>query len=303
RERLTRIGEIYADRDDMTPASAAWARHASIEPGKPDGYLEAATLSWDYLRPAEALSWLQRGRTRLKNPALWTYEVGAIFEADNRRSEAVAEYIKGALSGNSNSQARLLQLATRDKYQPLVDEQTKRRMETSPADPQALRLRITVLRQQKRSSELEALLTGVVDGTSSREILSYVRMVADEGALRSVRERVIRRETQLETDPQERLRLRLELVQFSESGGDLNDARRELESVYQANPLISGVIRATADYYWRHDKQRAIEVLRTAAERAHASLKKDYWLETVRKSIEAGLNTGAIQAAETLLRM
>src|SRR5262249_50744013 len=43
RRRLTRIGEIYADQDMTGAAAAVWKRIPSIEPGKPDSYLETAT--------------------------------------------------------------------------------------------------------------------------------------------------------------------------------------------------------------------------------------------------------------------
>ncbi|HYR84478.1 MAG TPA: tetratricopeptide repeat protein [Terriglobia bacterium] len=304
RERITRLGEIHADRELMTTARSVWARLPGIEPGKPEGYLQAATLFWDYLSPSDALNWLQRGRARLKNPTLWAYEMGAIFESQSRRPEAVAEYVKGALSRQSGpSQARLIRLATRQDFRMLVDDQTKRRMDASPEDPAVLKLRVNVLRAQERQSDVESLLQATIDRTSSREILSYVRQVADEAALRPVQERVIRREVQLESDPQEQLRRRLELAHFLEARGDLAAAQSEFESIYQANSLIIGVIRATADYYWRHDKPRAIRVLTTAAERAHASLKKDYLVETARKSIEARRYADAIQSAESLLRV
>src|SRR5439155_117713 len=94
-ERLSAAGALAgADREIMTTARSVWARLPGIEPGKPEGYLQAATLFWDYLSPSDALNWLQRGRARLKDPSLWAYETGAILESQNRRPEAVAEYIK-----------------------------------------------------------------------------------------------------------------------------------------------------------------------------------------------------------------
>src|SRR5207244_13113290 len=102
RGRLTRIGEIYADHEMLGPAATAWTRISAIEPGKPESYLETATAFWDYLRPADALDWLRRGRVQLKNPAIWTYEVGAILESQGLRQEAVTEYLRGSLTGSDN---------------------------------------------------------------------------------------------------------------------------------------------------------------------------------------------------------
>jgi tetratricopeptide (TPR) repeat protein len=301
---LTRIGEIYADHQMFGPASTAWTRIPGIEPGKPDGYLETATAFWDYLRPADALDWLKRGRTQLKNPTMWSYEVGAILESQGLRQDVVNEYMQGALTGSDQrSQSRLLRLASRDNYKTLVDEQSKRRLDASPTNPNVLQLRVSVLRAQKRDAELEPLLAQIAAGTSSREMLAYVRRVADESNYRSVQESVLRREIQLESDPKEKLRLGLDLARFQEAAGDFAAAQAQIESVYQANSLISGVIRATVDYYWRHDKPRAIRVLAASAERAHPSLKKGYLIETVHKSIEARQLTDASQAAQQLLNI
>ena len=304
RERLTRIGEIYADHEMFGQASTAWTRIPNIEPGKPDGYLETATAFWDYLRPSDALDWLKRGRVQLKSPAMWSYEVGAILESQGRPQEVVNEYIQGALTGSDNrSQSRLLRLASRETYKSVIDEQTRVRLVASPANPDILQLRVSVLRAQKRDAELEPLLAQIASRTSSRDMLAYVRRVADESNYRTVQEGVLRREIQLESDAKEKLRLGLELGHFQEAAGDLAAAQAQIETVYQANPLISGVIRATVDYYWRHDRPRAIRVLTASAERAHPSLKKDYLVETVHKSIEAKQLTDATQAAQQLLQI
>jgi tetratricopeptide (TPR) repeat protein len=304
RQRLTRIGEIYADNDMTGAAAAVWKRIPAIEPGTPNSYLETATVFWDYLQPSNALDWLRRGRVQLKNPALWSYEVGAILESEGRNQGAVTEYMQGALTGSDNrARMRLLALASRQNYKSLVDDQTKQRLDSAPADLKVLDLRVSVLRAQKRTSELEPLLAQIADRTSSREMLDYVKHVADESNSRSVQGSVLRREIQLESDPKEKLRLGIDLARFLEAGGDLPAAQAQIESIYQANPLISGVIRATVDYYWRHDKPRAIRVLAASAGRANISFKKDYLIETVHKSIEAGQAADAIQAAEQLLQI
>jgi tetratricopeptide (TPR) repeat protein len=304
RQRLARVGEIYADHEMSGAAATVWKRIPAIEPGKPDSYLETATVFWDYLQPSDALDWLRRGRVQQKNPVLWPYETGAILESQGLRQQAVTEYIQGALTGSDNrSRARLLALAPRRSYRALVDDQTKRRLDAVPANPNVLALRVAVFRAQRRDSELEPLLAQVAGRTSSREMLDFVKRVANESGLRSVYGSVLRREIQLESDPAEKLRLGTDLARFLETGGDAGAAQAQIESIYQSNPLISGVIRATADYYWRHDKPRAVRVLAAAAGRANISFKKDYLIETVRKAIDAGQPAEAVQAAAQLLQI
>jgi hypothetical protein len=55
RDLLARIGDIYADRDLFTRAAPYWNRMPQTAPGDPAGYLEAATVFWDYYRYNDAL--------------------------------------------------------------------------------------------------------------------------------------------------------------------------------------------------------------------------------------------------------
>jgi tetratricopeptide (TPR) repeat protein len=114
---LTRLGEILADRERFEEARPYWDRLADIEPGRPDGYLEAATVFWDYFQFDDALRLLAEGRRKLGNPALFAYEAGAIYENRREHDRAVAEYIAGALATPPNTAARqrLLVLARRPR--------------------------------------------------------------------------------------------------------------------------------------------------------------------------------------------
>jgi hypothetical protein len=79
-QALATVGDIYADREAFQKAKPYWTRIAAVDPGRPDGYVEAATVFWDYYLFDDALALLQEGRTKLKNPALFSYEAGAIYE-------------------------------------------------------------------------------------------------------------------------------------------------------------------------------------------------------------------------------
>ena len=56
---------------------------------------------------------------------------------------------------------------------------TKRRLDASPANPSVLDLRVSVLRAQKRTTELEPLLSQIAGRTPSYEMLAYVKRIAD----------------------------------------------------------------------------------------------------------------------------
>ena len=47
-EIMARIGDIYADREQFVKAAPYWERIPQVAPGQSGGYLEAATIYWDY---------------------------------------------------------------------------------------------------------------------------------------------------------------------------------------------------------------------------------------------------------------
>jgi hypothetical protein len=94
----TLAGEIYADRELFAKAAPWWNKVATMRPGVEGGYLESATVFWDYYQFPDALRILQNGRTALGNPALYAYEAGAIHENQNDFNAAIAEYLKSALA-------------------------------------------------------------------------------------------------------------------------------------------------------------------------------------------------------------
>src|SRR6185295_17636734 len=63
RATLTTLGEIHADRERYDRARAYWDRLPDIEPGNPAGYLEAATVFWDYYQFDDALRIIAQCRT------------------------------------------------------------------------------------------------------------------------------------------------------------------------------------------------------------------------------------------------
>ena len=99
RATLTTLGEIHADRERYDRARAYWDRLPDIEPGNPAGYLEAATVFWDYYQFDDALRIIAQGRTKLRDPALYAYEAGAIYEGLRQPGRAIDEYVRGALAG------------------------------------------------------------------------------------------------------------------------------------------------------------------------------------------------------------
>ena len=98
REILSRIGDIYADRDLFAQAAPYWDRIPTAAPGESGGYLEAASIYWDYFDFDNALRLLNEGRRNSGDEHLYSYEAGAIYENQRDYARAIDEYVKGALA-------------------------------------------------------------------------------------------------------------------------------------------------------------------------------------------------------------
>jgi predicted Zn-dependent protease len=289
-EIMARIGDIYADRDLFAKAAPYWDRIPAIAPGQSSGYLEAASIYWDYFDFDNALRQINAGRKKLGDESLYSYEAGAIHENQRDYASAIGEYIKGALNGGANSPAdlRLLNLARRPNLRDQVDQQTAKLI-TLPNPPMAaVYLRVRVLEAENRKPEMEALLDSVVSSTTSIEQAEEVESLAEQKSFEAVRQHALEKEAALTTDPVNRLQLRYRLVQLYESRNDFTSAQRNVEALYRENPKILGVVRSTVDFYWRiKNYPQAIAVLMQASRDANPELGRQFAFEAARKSTEA----------------
>lgn len=288
-ETMARIGDIYADREQFAQAAPYWERIPQVAPGQSSGYLDAATIYWDYFDFGNALRLLGAGREKLANPNLYAYEEGAIYENERDYPRAIDEYVKGALaSPNSSAESRLLQLARRPKLHDLVDQRTANIAPLPNPSMAAVSLRVKVLEAQNRRPEMESFLDSIANSTSSIEQAEEVETLAQQKSLEAVRQHAIEKQAALTTDPVTRLQLRYELIRLYEARKDFASARKDVEALYRENPKILGVVRATVDFYWRMKMQpQAISVLLQAAKDANPALSTQFTYEAARKSTEA----------------
>ncbi|HLX46507.1 MAG TPA: hypothetical protein VKR43_23830, partial [Bryobacteraceae bacterium] len=174
-DSLTRLGEMEAERNRFDLAATDWNKLAAIEPAKPDSYLEAATVFWDYYRYDDALRLIEEGRTRLANPALFAYEAAAIHE--NRRSyeAAIREYARGALAQpGSRAEQRLLALARRPALQAQIEQLTDNLVSGRNPQAGAFALRVALLHNQNRRDDLEKFLLALAARADAIELIQLV---------------------------------------------------------------------------------------------------------------------------------
>ena len=283
---LTRIGEIYAEQEQFARAQPYWNRIPQIEPGKADGYLEAATIDWDYFQFDVALRLLAEGRSKLADPALFAYQAGAIYENKRDFRRAVREYARGALAEKPDNAARrrLLQLSRRPSLRQVVEEETAPPVSVSHPDVNAVSLRVAVLQSQNRKGEIEKLLTRLAETTASWELLQQIDRIANAQEMPAVRERSLERQITLTTDPVQKLRLQLSLAGFYENQKNMEAAQRMFEGIYSEHGTVLGVVRAAVDFHWRNErKERAASLLLEAAGRSYSALKNRFQMEAAQK--------------------
>ncbi len=285
---LARVGDIYADRDLFAQAAPYWERIPQIDPGQSGGYLEAATIYWDYYDFDNALRLLNHGRERLGNPNLYSYEAGAIDENQRDYPRAIEEYVKGALSAaDSPAEFRLLTLARRPKFGDLVDQATTKIAPLPNPPMSAVYLRVKILEAQNRKPEMETFLEDIANRTTSIEQAEAIETLARQKSLESVRQHALEKQAMLATDPVTRLQLRYALIRLYEGRKDFDSAGNNIEALYRENPKILGVVRSTIDFYWRTKAYpQAISVLLQAAGGAYPELGEQFKYEAARKSTE-----------------
>jgi hypothetical protein len=291
-DRLARLGDILADGAGADPrllavAASYWRRMPLVHPGLQDGYLQAATIFWDYFQFDDAMAQIAAARRQFHDPALYGYEAGAIYENEHDIGKAVAEYVAAAVTGNSQARNRLIALSTRPASAELVDAATRKAVAEQPT-LNAIGLRADILGREKRN-EIAALVDSAVDRASTLDSVEQLGTFAQQHNLAASYQHALRREIAMAADPVQRIEIQYALVQSLVTKDDVASAQQIIESVYKDNQKVMGVVRATADFYWDHKQpQRAIATLIQASHDAYPELSKSYSLEAADKSNEAG---------------
>jgi tetratricopeptide (TPR) repeat protein len=330
--------------EDLAAASPFWRRIPELHPNSTQGYLTTATIFWDYFQFDDALSEIAAARTRLHSPALFGYEAGAIEENRHNLDAAVAEYTNAVIHpieiprhfdsalgvidawlkppsdaadsnfrstaqsflGSEESNARLLQLATRTNTKAIVDAATTKAHADNPSNTAALTLRANVLAAQHPGPELNPLLTALfnqaLDRASTLDEAAAIGALAQDRTLTAVYERALTKQATLASDPVQKIELQYSLSHSLESHDDIAGATRIIESVYSANPRILGVVRSTTDFFIRtNHPDRAISTLLGSAKLATPTFAHDFTLEAASRANDANDTAQARTLALTLL--
>ena len=305
-DHLATIGDIYADagaagspgHEDLAAVAPYWQRMSQVNPGSKDGYLQAATVFWDYFEFDRALEEIHTARLKFSDPALFGYEAGAICEGKRDNTCAVREYAAAALGNNSDARDRLLTLATRKQFSKPIDDA----METAGNTEAAMILREDILRAQGNDAAIEPLLEAELARATTLDDVSAIAERAHTHSFAAIYERSLVKEETLTVDPVQKIELQYALAASQEQRKDTADAARVMAAVYAANPRLLGVVRATVDFYWRTgSKDQAVTVLVDASKVARPDLSRQFILEAASKANDGGDYEHARQIVTPLL--
>jgi cellulose synthase operon protein C len=312
-ERLARIGDIYADSQStalavseqaqIAAASPFWRRIPTIHPGQPDGYLQSATIFWDYFQFDDALTEIAAARKQFHSPVLYGYEAGAIAENKLAPAQAVAEYVAASTADepNSNARARLITLANRPAFAALIDEATAKAVAGDP-NLGTLSLRADILTARHQQGSIASLVdNAITHATTSDQAVQFATFAQQHQLIPGYRH-ALEREIALSADPVQRIQLQYTLAQSFTEGKDLAAAQVVVESVHRDNPKLLGVVRFTTDFYWNaKHPQQAIATLTQASREANPELSRAFTLEAATKSNQSGDYAGARSLLAPLL--
>jgi hypothetical protein len=286
--RLARIGDIFAGRELFARARPYWERMPTAQAGKPEAYLDTATVYWDYYLYNDALRWLRAARTRFKDPTLYAYQAGAIYEGKRDYTRAVHEYLEGALDGNEQARGRLIRLSKRPATRNAVDQATAAAL-VNDSSWAALSVRIETLEAQQRRPDLESLLRARVEVEGAPAVLNDIEEAARRQGFDEIEKRASERQAAVTNDPVDKMRLTLATARLYEFRKDLQGAAKIVDTLYRDNPLILGVVRGAVDFHVRNKQHEdAIRILLASAKQARSDLASEFTLEASRVATTAG---------------
>ena len=132
-------------------------------------------------------------------------------------------------------------------------------------------------------------------------MLDAVTAAARAHSLPEVEQAALARQIALTADPVRSLELRYQLVELLRKNNPAA-AAAEIDAIYREHSKVLGVVRATVDYDWAHErKAQAVTVLMDSAEASYPELKQQFQLEAARKLTELGEYPRSKKILEPLL--
>lgn len=255
----TRAGEIQAELGDYNHARTEWEQLIALGRGRPEAYLDTATIYWDYFQYDDALRTIKAMRRQANDESLYAFQAGVILEDKHRLSAALTEYIKAL--GDNDSQAervsdiararrRLVTLSKRpDVWQQIIAAFNQERRRNN--NWEFIWEYVDFLNDAKRWPVASALLRQEITRQDSPQFLRRARdlFAGKEEANGEIA--ALRRLIVVTSNARQAISYRLQLAETYQRLGQRNASAAALRELVKKFPTNYGVLSESADFYWR----------------------------------------------------
>src|SRR5712692_3215094 len=255
----TRAGEIQAELGDYNRARGEWQQLIALGRGRPETYLDTATIYWDYFQYDDALRTIKALRRQTNDESLYAFQAGVILEGKHQLSAALTEYIK-ALGDNDSQAERVSDIA-----------RARRRLVTLSKRPGVWEQIVVAFNQERRRNNnwefiweyvdflndakrwpaASALLSQQIARQDSPQFLRRARDLFADKKEASGQIAALRRQIVVTSNTRQAISCRLQLAETYQRLGQRNASAAVLGELVKKFPTNYGVLSESADFYWR----------------------------------------------------
>lgn len=258
-EYRTRAGEIQAELGDYNSARSEWEQLIALGRGRPETYLDTATIYWDYFQYDDALRTIKALRRQTNDESLYAFQAGVILEDKHQLSAALAEYIKALsdsdlqaerVSGLYRARRRLVTLSKRPGvFEQIVFAFNQKRRRNK--NWEFILEYVDFLDHAKRWPTASALLRQEILRQRSPKFLENARDSFADKKETSGEIAALRRLIVVTSNTRQAISCRLQLAEIYQRLGQRNAAATVLGELVRKFPTSYGVLSESADFYWR----------------------------------------------------
>ncbi|MCS6884725.1 MAG: tetratricopeptide repeat protein [Acidobacteriota bacterium] len=299
----TAIGEIYAELGDFDSARQYWNSLLALGKGDADMYLTVASIYWDYYHYDEALQVIGQLRQQTKQPYLYAFQAGAIYEGKRDYARAVAEYVNAlAESSYGSGRDRLQVLAQKSKQlRNLIDSTVESSLKNFQNDSKKfcrLLLNYALLLGEIDIIASASFFRKYVQTSSDVEFLDLARRFFSREGLVEDEVRVLERLVAVSPKGLPRLAYGIYLANAYEQKGLAKQAEAQYESLLAEYPTNYGLIRSAVRFFWRmNERAKVLDLLAKSVDRAVGKFQYELGLEL---ATYQALDSKLAQEEETL---
>ncbi|MDQ2745936.1 MAG: tetratricopeptide repeat protein, partial [Acidobacteriota bacterium] len=252
----TRSGEIFAELGDYEQSREQWEKIIPTASGDRETYLDTATVYWDYFQYADALRTIGRLREKVGDNALYAFETGAIFEAQHKQNEAVAEYVKAFAAHDDDEKKEKAQrrLATLAAGKPEILSVVKGAFAAENSrrknDPFLALGYAEFLRKAKENQPAALILNRAVADSQDDEFLEAARDFYQTADDQTNEQFVLKKLAAAAKSPRRAIRFELQSAKNYEEAGQRDAAKNMLANLVRRFPTNYGVLTESSDVYW-----------------------------------------------------